>query len=217
MKRTVPDGKNAADGEISVNDVRVFQVAGPRVATGGLLWREGRRHGMLRGRLYAMMACRSGVPVSRVTGFPVPCREAIFRKRTDERFSPLDGFPRRSVMDGKQGRTGVRTVFDGKGRSGRRWVPLLPHGFRRAKGKEGDFFVFSGKVVMLSGCRGGDDFSRMRFFRCRGLSRCNGGGVFCPCTGCGDCANRGKRLFYRSCVHFSCRWFFRVERCGSRD
>lgn len=71
MKRTVPDGKNAADGEISVNDVRVFQVAGPRGATGGFLWREGRRHGMLWGRLYAMMACRPGVPVSRVTGFPV--------------------------------------------------------------------------------------------------------------------------------------------------
>lgn len=115
MKRTVPDGKNAADGEISVNDVRVFQVAGPRGATGGFLWREGRRHGMLRGRLYAMMVCRPGVPVSRVTGFPAPCREAIFRKRTDERFSPLDGFPRRSAMNGKQGRTGVRTVFDGKG------------------------------------------------------------------------------------------------------
>ena len=116
MKRTVPDGKNAADGEISVNDVRVFQVAGPRGATGGFLWREGRRHGILWRRLYAMMACRSGVLVSRVTGFPVPCRKAIFRKGGDEqRFLPLDGFPRRSVMDGKQGRTGVRTVFDGKG------------------------------------------------------------------------------------------------------
>jgi hypothetical protein len=95
---------------------------------------------MLRGRLHVVMVRRLGVPVSRVTGFPAPCRGTIFRKRTDERFLPPNGFSRRSVMGGKQGGTGVWTVSDGKGRSGRRWVPLLPYGLRWAKGRM--FFRF---------------------------------------------------------------------------